>query len=326
MNQFAPDFTTLLDDDQYHKHSLLPSEFGLINNIDHPHESYFDNSIDQESWKYFGDPISNINEAQEDLMMPEIHHINGDNDQAGRAMEIFNNSHDQLGLQKCFSNDIEGIDGDQIERKKNFRPKRTRSAEKHNLYEKRRRQRMKCKIQTLQELIPNCHKSDKVSVLADAVDYLKAMKQQVDTVSDFDTCGLPLSFYIDTMRVGQKVMCQAPYLSQESNLQSQETIQFPQVMMNTPPGLGMGMCSSMGMFCPSGYQMVSPSSVAIPEFQPMYDPENFLIPQRPLSLPEVFPNIITPLYRPGFTPAATLFPFGGSSNSHTGPNIHNIDH
>ncbi|TYI57981.1 hypothetical protein E1A91_D11G320400v1 [Gossypium mustelinum] len=61
--------------------------------------------------------------------------------------------------------------------------KRSRAAEVHNLSERRRRDRINEKMHALQELIPNCNKVDKASMLDEAIDYLKALQLQVQIMS-----------------------------------------------------------------------------------------------------------------------------------------------
>ncbi|KAG8641902.1 hypothetical protein MANES_12G044000v8 [Manihot esculenta] len=57
--------------------------------------------------------------------------------------------------------------------------KRSRAAEVHNLSERRRRDRINEKMRALQELIPRCNKSDKASMLDEAIEYLKSLQLQV---------------------------------------------------------------------------------------------------------------------------------------------------
>ncbi|KAL8154016.1 hypothetical protein V2J09_011776 [Rumex salicifolius] len=60
--------------------------------------------------------------------------------------------------------------------------KRTRGAEFHNLSEKRRRQRINEKMKALQKLIPNSNKTDKASMLDEAIEYLKQLQLQVQVI------------------------------------------------------------------------------------------------------------------------------------------------
>ncbi|XP_027330872.1 transcription factor SPATULA-like [Abrus precatorius] len=57
--------------------------------------------------------------------------------------------------------------------------KRSRAAEFHNLSEKRRRSRINEKMKALQNLIPNSNKTDKASMLDEAIEYLKQLQLQV---------------------------------------------------------------------------------------------------------------------------------------------------
>lgn len=61
--------------------------------------------------------------------------------------------------------------------------KRGRAAEVHNLSERRRRDRINEKMRALQELIPNCNKTDKASMLDEAIEYLKTLQLQVQVMS-----------------------------------------------------------------------------------------------------------------------------------------------
>ncbi|KAF9607806.1 hypothetical protein IFM89_001527 [Coptis chinensis] len=56
---------------------------------------------------------------------------------------------------------------------------RSRAAEVHNLSEKRRRSRINEKMKALQNLIPNSNKTDKASMLDEAIEYLKQLQLQV---------------------------------------------------------------------------------------------------------------------------------------------------
>ncbi|KAK7331061.1 hypothetical protein VNO77_25272 [Canavalia gladiata] len=61
--------------------------------------------------------------------------------------------------------------------------KRSRAAEVHNLSEKRRRSRINEKLKALQNLIPNSNKTDKASMLDEAIEYLKQLQLQVQMLS-----------------------------------------------------------------------------------------------------------------------------------------------
>ncbi|KAG1328315.1 transcription factor PHYTOCHROME INTERACTING FACTOR-LIKE 15 [Cocos nucifera] len=75
--------------------------------------------------------------------------------------------------------------------------KRSRAAEVHNLSERRRRDRINEKMRALQELIPNCNKVDKASMLDEAIEYLKSLQLQVQFLTQImsmgnGSCMLPL--------------------------------------------------------------------------------------------------------------------------------------
>ncbi|GAU23013.1 hypothetical protein TSUD_336610 [Trifolium subterraneum] len=109
----------------------------------------------------------------------------------------------------------EDIDFESAEAKKNVSgssTKRSRAAEVHNLSERRRRDRINEKMKALQELIPRSNKSDKASMLDEAIDYLKSLQLQVQRVQLMQMmsmgCGMvPMMFpgiqqYMPTMGMG----------------------------------------------------------------------------------------------------------------------------
>ncbi|GAA0149122.1 hypothetical protein Leryth_017062 [Lithospermum erythrorhizon] len=57
--------------------------------------------------------------------------------------------------------------------------RRSRAAEVHNLSERRRRDRINEKMRALQELIPHSNKSDKASMLDEAIEYMKSLQLQL---------------------------------------------------------------------------------------------------------------------------------------------------
>ncbi|KAK9067051.1 hypothetical protein SSX86_014375 [Deinandra increscens subsp. villosa] len=61
--------------------------------------------------------------------------------------------------------------------------KRARAAEVHNMSEKRRRSRINEKMKALQKLIPNSNKTDKASMLDEAIEYLKQLQLQVQMLT-----------------------------------------------------------------------------------------------------------------------------------------------
>ncbi|KAD6120016.1 hypothetical protein E3N88_11287 [Mikania micrantha] len=85
---------------------------------------------------------------------------------------------------ECYSEDIEFEYHDAKKQKRgSTSTKRTRAAEVHNLSERRRRDRINEKMKALQDLIPRCNKSDKASMLDEAIEYLKSLQMQVQMMS-----------------------------------------------------------------------------------------------------------------------------------------------
>ncbi|CAL9090135.1 unnamed protein product, partial [Musa textilis] len=98
------------------------------------------------------------------------------------------NASDQSHKRKARDVDDSGCQSEEVEyesieeKKPAQRPiskRRSRAAEVHNLSERRRRDRINEKMKALQELIPHCNKTDKASMLDEAIEYLKSLQLQV---------------------------------------------------------------------------------------------------------------------------------------------------
>ncbi|KAB5526672.1 hypothetical protein DKX38_020519 [Salix brachista] len=85
-----------------------------------------------------------------------------------------------------FSCDSEGVEVQANAARPRSSSKRSRAAEVHNLSEKRRRSRINEKMKALQNLIPNSNKTDKASMLDEAIEYLKQLQLQVQHVKSPD--------------------------------------------------------------------------------------------------------------------------------------------
>jgi len=105
--------------------------------------------------------------------------------------------------------------------------KRSRAAEVHNLSEKRRRNRINEKMKALQNLIPNSNKTDKASMLDEAIEYLKKLQLQVQMLSA--RSGIDIS----SMR----------WLAQMPHLQIQ---QMPKACMTTDQHAGVSISMPVG--------------------------------------------------------------------------------
>ncbi|CAI0465018.1 unnamed protein product [Linum tenue] len=86
-----------------------------------------------------------------------------------------------------FSCDSGGGEGSEMPAEPGGKPrsssKRSRAAEVHNLSEKRRRSKINEKMKALQNLIPNSNKTDKASMLDEAIEYLKQLQLQVQMLT-----------------------------------------------------------------------------------------------------------------------------------------------
>ncbi|KAK9049077.1 hypothetical protein SSX86_014074 [Deinandra increscens subsp. villosa] len=111
--------------------------------------------------------------------------------------------------------------------------KRTRAAEIHNMSEKRRRSRINEKLKALQTLVPNSNKTDKASMLDEAIEYLKQLQLKVQALTMRNGYGFP------------------PVYSQEQEIQR---------------GIGMGMGTGMGIGYNEGYKLPNPNEVVAATF------------------------------------------------------------
>ncbi|KAJ9169712.1 hypothetical protein P3X46_017872 [Hevea brasiliensis] len=140
--------------------------------------------------------------------------------------------------------------------------KRSRAAEVHNLSERRRRDRINEKMRALQELIPRCNKSDKASMLDEAIEYLKSLQLQIQMMS-MGCSMVPMMF---------------PGIQQ--------------YMLPLGMGMGMGMGTEMGMNRPmmpfpnvlAGAPMPTPAAAA--HLGPRFPNPTFHMPTIPTPAPD----------------------------------------
>uniref|UniRef100_A0ACD5TML1 Uncharacterized protein n=1 Tax=Avena sativa TaxID=4498 RepID=A0ACD5TML1_AVESA len=71
--------------------------------------------------------------------------------------------------------------------------KRSRAAAIHNESERKRRDRINQKMQTLQKLVPNSSKTDKASMLDEVIDHLKQLQAQVQMMSRMSSMMMPMA-------------------------------------------------------------------------------------------------------------------------------------
>lgn len=132
--------------------------------------------------------------------------------------------------------------------------KRSRAAEVHNLSERRRRDRINEKMRALQELIPNCNKVDKASMLDEAIEYLKTLQVQVQSLTQIMSMGSGLCMPPMILPAGMQHMLM-PLMAHLSQ-------------MGVGMGMGMRLGYGMGMLDTNG----SPSCPLLP-VPPMRGPQ-----------------------------------------------------
>ncbi|TYH77698.1 hypothetical protein ES332_D04G172300v1 [Gossypium tomentosum] len=121
-----------------------------------------------------------INQNPQGIEFPEEISLEPDSGQSNqRKRKLF-----ELENSKCPQQEIagvsQGLEGNQNQQQQ---PKQKRRGKLHTISERRRRERIRGKIQALQELMPNCNKWDKASILDDAINCIKSLKVQVEMMS-----------------------------------------------------------------------------------------------------------------------------------------------
>ncbi|KAE8658831.1 Transcription factor ALC [Hibiscus syriacus] len=108
--------------------------------------------------------------------------VNFSNPEKYFGTNVKDNADNALSSAGDFSYDSEVPDASEVpsnQERPRSSSKRSRAAEVHNLSEKRRRSRINEKMKALQNLIPNSNKTDKASMLDEAIEYLKQLQLQV---------------------------------------------------------------------------------------------------------------------------------------------------
>lgn len=121
--------------------------------------------------------------------------------------------------------------------------KRSRAAAIHNESERKRRDRINQKMQTLQKLVPNSSKTDKASMLDEVIEHLKQLQAQVQMMSRMGSMMMPMG------------MAMAPPLQMSVMANMAQMAQMAQMglgMMNmaAQPAAYPGLASPMNMMQP----------------------------------------------------------------------------
>ncbi|EOA24049.1 hypothetical protein CARUB_v10017267mg [Capsella rubella] len=117
--------------------------------------------------------------------------------------------------------------------------RRSRAAEVHNLSERRRRDRINERMKALQELIPHCSKTDKASILDEAIDYLKSLQMQLQVMWMGSGMAAAAAAAATTPMMFPGVQ-PSPYMNQMAMQSQMQMPQFPVMNRSAPqnhPGL-----------------------------------------------------------------------------------------
>ncbi|KAG2238480.1 hypothetical protein Bca4012_022296 [Brassica carinata] len=146
------------------------------------------------------------------------------------------------------------VDGELPSSKSRSSSKRCRAAEVHNLSEKRRRSRINEKMKALQSLIPNSNKTDKASMLDEAIEYLKQLQLQVQMLTMRNGINLhPLSLPGTSLHPLQLSQIRPPETTSDPLLNHQfaSTSNAPEMInMPSPYTLEPSIRSHFGPFLP----------------------------------------------------------------------------
>ncbi|TYI33469.1 hypothetical protein ES332_A04G135200v1 [Gossypium tomentosum] len=148
-----------------------------------------------------------INQNPQGIEFPEEISLEPDSGQSNqRKRKLF-----ELENSKCLQQEVAGV-SQGLERNQNEQqqPKQKRRGKLHTISERRRRERIRGKIQALQELIPNCNKWDKASILDDAINCIKSQKVQVEMMSMARGAFYQVPYMLQAvmhMRAGMVGMC-----------------------------------------------------------------------------------------------------------------------
>ncbi|ONK79580.1 uncharacterized protein A4U43_C01F7820 [Asparagus officinalis] len=137
-------------------------------------------------------------------------------------------------------NNLKGVRVEHGNKKKEVLTSRTRAAEVHNLSERRRRDKINEKMKALQELIPRCNKSDKASMLDDAIEYLKSLQLQVQMLSSMQYNMGHMMFpdmqrYMQTLGFMGMSMAMASGGIQRPMMSFAPILPYPPVIATPPP-------------------------------------------------------------------------------------------
>ncbi|CAL9147794.1 unnamed protein product [Musa hybrid cultivar] len=136
--------------------------------------------------------------------------------------------------------------------------KRSRAAAVHNMSEKRRRSRINEKMRALQNLIPNSNKTDKASMLDEAIEYLKQLQLQVQMM--FANLLSVLSFYVSSSIV--LIFLQILSMRNGLNLHSMYLSGALQPLQTSQMCIGFGLNSDMAMNTGTGLLPLNQDSAA----------------------------------------------------------------
>ncbi|OIT06924.1 PREDICTED: transcription factor PIL1-like [Nicotiana attenuata] len=131
-----------------------------------------------------------------------------------------------------------------------LQPSKASFVKMHKMSEKRRRQRIAKRVKVLEELIPNCNKSSRASVLDQAIQYIQALQHQVQVMS---MDGFPASNILARNQMMQS--------NNNNNIPSV----IPQIMQNTlrfHPHVPIMRRVAVGSFFGLGTSMMSPHFAA----------------------------------------------------------------
>ncbi|XP_019100995.1 PREDICTED: transcription factor PIL1-like [Camelina sativa] len=123
---------------------------------------------------YFASSSKFSRGSSRDQSLSSLKRKHGDIEEEESTYLISNNSDDESDDEKTQVH---------VRTRKPVTKKRKRSTEVHRLSERKRRDEFNKKMRALQDLLPNCYKDDKASLLDEAIKYMRTLQLQVQMMS-----------------------------------------------------------------------------------------------------------------------------------------------
>ncbi|XP_050220733.1 transcription factor PHYTOCHROME INTERACTING FACTOR-LIKE 13-like [Mercurialis annua] len=151
----------------------------LYNSCSDLHQNFFSTSSEMESRDIFGS-LADFQSIPALQYENQLLHDPHNEESSARNSKKDTETHDCNYERSAIHDENEELS---MEARRRKRDKKPRSGTLRNLYEKRRRDRIREKMKVLQGLIPIHQRHGEASILDDAINYVKALKSKVEMLS-----------------------------------------------------------------------------------------------------------------------------------------------